>query len=125
MLWTLGFKQREGSIRKAVHQPDLAARVPAPAGGVRSQNLLIEVELSKKNWKEYEAILATLAAELKEGLTYGRAIYFTIGTQIPTLLKKVDISGNLGLINTGKLLILPLKHRDGTPYSDNRRIKLA
>ncbi len=125
MLWTLGFKQREGSIRKAVHQPDLAARVPVPAGGVRSQNLLIEVELSKKNWKEYEAILATLAAELKEGLTCGRAIYFTIGTQIPTLLKKVDISGNLGLISTGKLLILPLKHRDGTPYSDNRRIKLA
>ncbi|KAB1652106.1 hypothetical protein F8O01_17295 [Pseudoclavibacter chungangensis] len=125
MLWTLGFKPYENSILKPIHQPDLAARIPSNGDEIRSANLLIEVELSKKSWQEYESILATLAAELREGLTYGRAIYFTIGTQIPTLLKKVDAAGNHGLISSGKLLILPLKHRDGTPYAENRRINLA
>lgn len=124
-LWTLGAPQREGSIRKAVHQPDLALHLDAGRTGSKSKNVLVEVELSKKSWAEYESILATLKGEFEHGLVYEQAVYFTIGSQVETLLKKVDHASGYGLFAAGKLRVLPLTHRDGTPFQEKRRIRIG
>jgi len=124
-LLTLGAAQRGDTKRKAVHQPDLAVILDGDRTGERAKNLLVEVEISKKSWEEYDAIFATIKHELDEGSVYDRAIYFTHGNQIPSLLKRVNARGSYGLIESGRLRILPLVHRDGTPFSFENRVKIG
>ncbi|MGP5031429.1 hypothetical protein ACTXJG_08335 [Glutamicibacter arilaitensis] len=121
-LLTLGAPQREDTKRKLVHQPDLAINLDSQRTSSRAKNILVEVELSKKSWEAYDSILATLSAELKHGMVYDRAVYFTIGTQVGTLLRKIDNAGGYGLFASGKLSVLPITHRDGTPVELNRRV---
>lgn len=124
-LLTLGAPQRGETKRKAVHQPDLTVILDGDRTGPRAKNVLIEVEISKKSWEDYDAIFATLAHEFEEGSIYDRGIYFTHGNQIPSLLQRVNARGNYGLIESGRLKILPLLHRDGTPFSFENRVKIG
>lgn len=125
VLLTLGQPKREGSKTKPVHQPDLAVNLDGSRADHWSKSLLVEVELSKKNWDEYDQILATFAAELKQPFVYRRAVYFTIGTQVETLLKKIDEAGGYNLISSGKLVVLPLTHRDGSVIAQKKRITVG
>lgn len=124
-LLTIGQPQREGTKLKAVYQPDLAVMLDHDRTDARSKNLLVEVELSKKSWEEYNSILATIARELDHEVIYSRAVYFTVGTQVETLLRKVDRAGGYNLFSTGKLLVLPILHRDRSPVSFSKRITIG
>ncbi|PPF82982.1 hypothetical protein C5B96_08580 [Subtercola sp. Z020] len=124
-LLTVGAAQRGDTKLKAVHQHDLTVILDGDRTGPRAKNLLVEIEISKKSWEEYDAIFATLAAELKEGSIYDRAIYFTHGVQISSLLRRVNARGSHGLIESGQLRIFPLLHRDGTPFIFNNRVPVG
>lgn len=113
ILLTVGHPQREGSKLKQVHQCDMAVILENERTDARSKNLLVEVELHKKSWEDYDRILATLKAELDKPYIYSRAVYFTVGNEVPNRLKKVDASGAYNLISDGKLVILPILDRDG------------
>lgn len=121
-LFTIGQPKREGSKAKQVHQPDFAVKIGESGRGATAQNLLVEVEISKKSWEAYDAILATYAAELAKPLVYGRVVYFIQSRAIANLLQKVDAAGGYGLIESGKLVILPILHRDGTPLEKKNRV---
>lgn len=125
VLLTIGQPQREGSKAKPVHQPDLAVNLDADRTDHFSRNVFIEVELSRKDWDEYERILATFAAELERPYTYRRGVYFVIGTQVETLLKKIDEAAGYNLIRDGKLVVIPLTHRDGSLVAQKKRITLG
>lgn len=121
-LFTIGEPKREGSKAKHVHQPDFAVKIGESGRGATAQNLLVEVEISKKSWEAYDSILATYAAELAKPLVYGRVVYFIQSRAIANLLQKVDAAGGYGLIESGKLVILPILHRDGTPLEKKNRV---
>lgn len=123
VLYTLGFPRREATKLKHVHQPDLVINLDQDRKQ-KAQNILVEVELSKKSWDEYDAILATLKAELEKPYVYARAVYFTIGSGVETLLRKVDKSGEYGLFDSGKLVVLPICDRDGEPLRPNNRVRV-
>lgn len=123
-LLTLGEPEVEESRTKAVHQPDLAVILDSERKGTESQNLLVEVELNKKSWDAYSEILHTYAAELKHSFVYSKIVYFTIGSQVETLLRKVDKKENLGLFESGRLVVLPILHRDGAPVRFSKRITI-
>lgn len=125
VLLTLGQPQREGMKSKVIHQPDLAIILDQDRDEPRSKNIMVEVELSKKTWQAYDAILATLKAELDKPYIYSRAVYFTVGTQIPTLLKKVDAAGEYNLISSGKLIILPIRDREGNAIIPQNRVTVG
>lgn len=118
-LLTVGHQQREGSKLKQVHQPDMTVLLENERTDAHAKNILVEVELSKKNWHDYDRILATLQAELARPYIYSRAVYFTVGKEIPNLLKKVDAAGEYNLIRDGKLVILPILDRNGVPIQLN------
>lgn len=122
-LLTLGLDQTDDYNGKPIYQPDLAVIRDQRRGGSRAQNLLIEVELTKKNWNTYDAILSTLKDELAQPYVYNRAIYFYVGTQIPTLIRKVDAAGEYGLIESGRLVLMPLTDRDGNEIKLQNRIE--
>lgn len=125
VLLTLGQPQRDGSKAKPIHQPDLAVNLDAERSDQYSRNVFIEVELSRKDWDEYERILATFAAELSRPYIYRRGIYFVIGSQVETLLKKIDEAAGFNLIKDGKLIVVPLTHRDGSLVAQKKRITLG
>lgn len=124
-MWTLGHPRGENERLKATLQPDLSVYRDETRDTAQAKNLLIEVELTKKTAREYDATLRTLAEEFRHSLTYERAIYFTVGTQISTLIQKVNKEGEYGLIESGRLVILPLQHRSGDPVTPNRRIPVG
>ncbi|MGO2140847.1 MAG: hypothetical protein ACTH30_10585 [Leucobacter sp.] len=123
-IFTVGHPQREGASLKSVHQPDLAVLNPY-RNDSRSGNLLIEVELSKKNATEYDRILQTLRLELNNPYVYSRAVYFTVGTQVENLLRKIDSEGGYRLFEKGLLVVEPITHRDGTAVALNRRVVIG
>lgn len=123
VLYTIGFPRREASKLKYVHQPDLVINLDANRER-KAQNILVEVELSKKSWNEYDSILATLKAELDKPYVYARAVYFTIGSGVETLLRKVDTAVDYGLFSSGKLTVLPICDRDGEPLQANNRVRV-
>ncbi|ROS77944.1 protein involved in plasmid replication-relaxation [Curtobacterium sp. PhB130] len=125
VLWTLGHPQRDGTKAKPVHQPDLAVNLDADRADHFATNLFVEIELSRKDWDEYDRILATFAAELARPYIYRRGVYFVIGTQVETLLKKIDEAGGYNLISSGKLIVRPLTHRDGSLVAQKKRITLG
>lgn len=122
-LLSIGYPQVTGSKLKDLHQPDLV--LLGDRNGPKSENTLIEIELSKKLFPEYDAILATLAKEFTHPFIYSRAVYFTVGNEVETLLRKVDRAGGYNLFDTGKLVVLPLKHRDGKAITKNQRILIG
>lgn len=124
-LLTLGTAQRGDTKRKSVHQPDLAVILDGDRTGSRAKNIIGEIEISKKSWEEYDAIFATVAAELEEGSIYDGAVWWTHGNQIPSLLRRVNARGKYGLFESGRAKILPLLHRDGTPFSFENRVKIG
>lgn len=135
VLYTLGFSRgrtikhegHDGRVwetpLKRVHQPDLVINLDKDRKK-KAQNLLVEVELSKKSWNEYDSILATLKAELDKSYVYERAVYFTIGSGVDTLLRKVDATGDYGLFSSGKLTVLPICDRDGEPLQPKNRVRV-
>lgn len=125
VLLTLGQPKVEGSAAKPVHQPDLAVNLDGDRADHFSRNILVEIELSRKDWDEYERILATFQAELSKPYIYRRVVYFTLGSQVATILKKIDEAQGYNLINTGKLVVLPLTHRNGEPVAQKKRITLG
>ncbi|PPF51983.1 hypothetical protein C5C20_01115 [Rathayibacter rathayi] len=121
---TIGMPEVEEDKTKPVHQPDLAVVLDADRTGPDAQNLLVEVELNKKSWAAYEKILQTYKDELDLSLVYSRVVYFTIGTQVETLLRKVDKKIKTGLFDSGRLVVLPITHRDGSPVRFEKRISI-
>jgi len=124
-LLTIGQPAIEEAQTKPVHQPDLAIIADHNRTGREAKNLLVEIELNKKSWEDYERILRTYKAELDHGFIYERAVYFTIGTQVETLLRKVDKAIGANLFESGRLVVLPLTHRDGTPVRFEKRITIG
>jgi hypothetical protein len=123
-LLTIGEPDVEEAKTKAVHQPDLAVILDRDRDDQEARNLLVEVELNKKSWADYDSILRTYAAELSHGFIYSRVVYFTIGTQVETLLRKVDKKAKTNLFDSGRLIVLPLTHRDGTLVRFEKRISI-
>lgn len=124
-LLTIGQPQRTGTETKAVHQPDIAVLRDNGRTGVKAKNLLVEVELSKKSWDTYNSILKTLKMELEHGFIYERAVYFTVGQQVENLLKKIDHAKGYDLFKSGKLTVVPILDRNGTPVRFSNRISLG
>lgn len=122
VLLTLGMPTVEGVKGKAVYQPDLAINLDQERTGGKSNNLLVEIELTRKSFEAYDTILRTIDAETKAPYVYSRAVYFTIGSSVENLLRKVDAAGEFDLFKSGRLTVLPITHRDGTPVQLNRRI---
>lgn len=122
VLLTIGMPKVEGIKTKAIYQPDLALNLDQKRTGGRSNNLLVEVELTRKSFESYDSILRTIKAETDRPFVYSRAVYFTIGNSVETLLRKVDTAGEYGLFSSGRLIVLPITHRDGTPVQLNRRV---
>jgi hypothetical protein len=123
-LLTLGEPVVEKMVTKAVHQPDLAVILDGDRSDPRAKNLLVEVELNPKSWDAYEEILRTYDAELNRGFVYSRVVYFTIGNRVETILRKVDRKAKTGLFETGRLVVLPLTHRDNSPVRFEKRITI-
>ena len=124
-LLTLGQPQRTGAKTKAVHQSDLTVILDGARTGTKARNILVEVELSKKSWEEYDSILKTLKMELDHGFIVARVVYFTVGPQVETLLRKVNAKGSYGLFESGKLLVLPILDRNGEPVRSTNRVILG
>lgn len=122
VLLTLGMPRVEGIKGKAVYQPDLAINLDQNRTAAKSSNLLVEIELTRKSFEAYDAILRTIKAETDRPYVYARAVYFTIGKSVENLLRKVDTAGDYGLFASGRLIVLPITHRDGTPVQLNRRV---
>lgn len=123
-LWTIAHPRREEAQGKELIQPDLAISLDAARATPKSQSILVEIELSKKTWSEYDHALHMLKQELAQPFIYSRAVYFTAGSQVETLLKKVDTAGDYGLISSGKLVILPITHRDGSAEKSTQRVSV-
>jgi hypothetical protein len=124
VLLTLGQPQENNTKAKPVHQPDLALNLD----GDRTQwskNIFIEVELSLKNRDEYTRILATYAAELAKPHVGSRVLYFTIGTQVGTLLRQIDADEEFGLFDSGRLVVLSLTDRNNRPLAQKNRISIG
>lgn len=129
VLLTLPRAQSDGQKKpKQIYQPDLAVNLDADRQDSRGQNLLVEVELSRKSWAAYDEILRTIDTETSRGHIYNQAVYFVNGTQVENLLKEVDRAGNggsgYGLFSSRRLVVLPLTHRDGSYLQINRRITI-
>lgn len=123
VLYTIGYPRREGSKLKHVHQPDLVINLDNERKE-KARNLLVEIELSKKSWEEYDKILATLKAELARPYVYAKAVYFTVGEGVENLLRKVDATGDYGLFSSGLLIVLPICDRDGVPLRPQNRVRV-
>jgi hypothetical protein len=135
VLYTLGFphdrtiahEDHDGRVwetpLKRVHQPDLVINLDRDRKE-KARNILVEIELNKKSWNEYDSILATLRTELGKPYVYARAVYFTIGSGVETLLRKVDAAGDYGLFSSGKLTVLSICNRDGDPLRPANRVRV-
>ena len=123
-LLTVGHPKTHDERLKDCHQPDLAV-VPEGRTAPRSENILVEVELSKKGWQSYTEILATFAEEFKNPFVYSRAIYFTTIPQLDKTLRKIDQQNGFGLFEKGQLLVLPLVDRDGKKIDPKAKIYIG
>ncbi|MCG7370389.1 hypothetical protein MHK70_08265 [Cutibacterium avidum] len=123
-LLTVGHPKTHDERLKDCHQPDIAV-VPAGRTTPRSENILVEVELSRKSWQEYTEILATFAEEFNNPFVYNRGIYFTTIPQLNKILRAVDQQNGFGLFDKGQLLVLPLVDRDGKKIDPRARIYIG
>lgn len=123
-LLTVGHPKNHDERLKDCHQPDIAV-VPAGRTTPRSENILVEVELSRKSWQEYTEILATFAEEFNNPFVYNRGIYFTTIPQLNKILRAVDQQNGFGLFDKGQLLVLPLVDRDGKKIDPKAKIYIG
>lgn len=123
-LLTVGHPKNHDERLKDCHQPDIAV-VPAGRTTPRSENILVEVELSKKGWNSYTEILATFAEEFNNPFVYNRGIYFTTIPQLNKILRAVDQQNGFGLFDKGQLLVLPLVDRDGKKIDPKAKIYIG
>lgn len=121
-LWTIGQPYNEALPVKSTHWADFVVDRSRLQKDRNGQSLLIEVELSKKSWKEYERILRTFFKEFQNPLIYQRVVYFTVSNEVETMLRRVDEKHEFGLFASKRLVVLPLTHRDGTPVKLKTRI---
>jgi hypothetical protein len=119
---TLALAETAGKKFRGVYEPDLAVLLDDQRTGSRARNLLVEVELSRKSETAYHAIFETLAAEFKLPLVYSTAVYMVASEAVANRLIKVNREGNHGLIESGRLKIIYITHRDGTPVQVSKRI---
>ncbi len=104
------------------HWPDLVVHRDATRSDRKAKNVAIEVELNKKSWDEYKKLLRTFHEEFKNGAVYERVIYFTVGTQVENLLRKIDAQLETGLFDSNRLLVLPIQGRDGNEVKLKKRV---
>ena len=126
-LLNIGYPKRQGLNLKNIHTGDFAInydKTEPRTGGNRSKNILVEVELTTKSYAEYLATLQTLAIELRNGLIFDKTIYFTVGKKVPNLMKKIDRNHEIGIFDTGKLIVLPLTDPYGELVKPKRRIQV-
>lgn len=132
-VFNIGYKNLTGQNLKNLHIPDLTLNLDINPetyehdgregkSGVRSKNIAVEIELSPKNYAEYLSLLQTYKAELQHGLIYDKIIYFTIGRQVENLMKRIDRQHEIGLFDTGKLIIQPLTNPKGEIEKPKNRI---
>lgn len=124
-LRTIGKSVLEGEVNPLVtkmHTPDLVVDLDRNRTSILGKSILVEVELSKKGWKPLGRILRTMKAELDVPIVYDRIVYFTDWKEVETLIKKVDADKkvNTGLVESGKLQILPLTDRNGKVIPNTR-----
>jgi len=124
VLLTLGQQQGKGVIAKPVHQPDMVVNLDSDRDE-HAKSILIEVERTPKSHDEYRRILATYSAELKSRDIAKRVFYFTLGTQVQTILKKIDADEGYRLFESGQLTVLPLTDRNGKKLSSTARITIG
>lgn len=124
VLLTLGQPQGNGVMAKPVHQPDMVVNLDSDRTA-HAKSIFIEVERTPKTHDEYRRILATYNAELKSRDIGQRVLYFTLGTQVQTILKKIDTDEGYGLFESGKLIVLPLTDRNGKKLAQTARITIG
>ncbi|WP_243224553.1 hypothetical protein [Microbacterium sp. CIAB417] len=107
---------------KTKHLPDLVVSLESVRKGAQSKSIMVEIELSKKHWDDYESLLRLYAAELRHRFAYGRVIYFTVQNGVGALMKRIDQKHEFGLFKSGALSVIELTHRDGSPVKLKRRI---
>lgn len=113
---------------KNIHQPDLVLRLDDHLRSLENRtakNVLVEIELTPKKQIDYELAVKTFAAELKTQLIYERIIYFSFGTQVENYLRKADRNLGTGLFDGGKLMVLPITHRDGSIAGQGAQTRIS
>lgn len=125
MLLTLPLSDSAGKKFRGVYETDMAVILDDTRTGAAAKNWLVEVELSRKSEAAYHAIFKSLAKEFERPLTYSGAVFMVIGDLVANRLKKVNADGNYGLIESGKIKILPITHRDNTPLATAKRITIG
>jgi hypothetical protein len=119
-LWALGQTPAAGDDVREHHLPDLVVNLERYRKNASRGSIAIEVELVSKSVSSYRRQLTLWAAELdkKTGypdpLLYSKLIYFTNDEAVKENLARADKLQETKLIESGKLIILPLTQRDGT-----------
>ena len=119
---TLGLASTAGKKFKGAYEPDLAVILDANRTDARAKNLLVEIELSRKSEAAYHAIFKTLDEETKRPLAYSTAVFMVMSEAVANRMKKINREGKYNLIESGRLKILPITHRDGTPIQVATRV---
>lgn len=122
LLLTLPLAETAGKKFRGVYEPDLAMILDARRTNNRARNLLVEVELSRKSEAAYHAIFETIKSETERPFSYAGAAFMVVGDLVANRLRKVNLEGKYGLIESGRVKILPITHRDGTPLAVAGRI---
>lgn len=125
LLFTLPLAESAGRKFRGAYEPDLAVVLDAARSNNRAKNMLVEVELSRKSETAYHAILQSLKEETARPFTYAGSVFMVMGDLVANRLKKVNREGEYGLIESGRLKILPIAHRDGTPLAAAGRITVG
>lgn len=111
---TVSTPSSKNGAYKDIHKPDLALRlddIRRQPTGTKAKNWMCEIELSSKTADEYERIMRTLRADLSEGTTYEKVIYFTGTKGIANALRQADDNAGTGLIDARRLHILTIEGR--------------
>ena len=108
---------------KSSHWPDLVVSREAGRTGREGRSIVVEVELSRKSWTEYEQILRTYAREFADPVVYEQVVYFTVNDQIETLMRKVDTKYGFHLFESGRLKVKRIRNREGELVELKRRIE--
>lgn len=128
-LWALGNTPAPGDEVREHHLPDLIVNLERFRKGASRGSIAIEVELRAKSVSSYSKQLTLWAAELQkvvgypDPLLYNKLVYFTNDSEVRENLARADKLQKTGLLESGRLLILPLTERDGkTPLNLSTRI---
>jgi hypothetical protein len=110
-LWTLG--QPAGSKALPQHDADFIVALEQGRSTAESRSILVEVELSKKPWDDYVALLHTFQREVIDPAVIERVVYQTNIPSLEDTLRAVDAKEGLGLFDSGRLVVSQLTDRWG------------